>query len=154
PEALMRDTVPGADVAAAVRLYRAHHPSVMQAHTHLLPDVAETLTALHRSGLRLAVCSNKPAPFTRRLLDFLQLSPLIDVVTGPEDTPRPKPAPDMLLLTLRRLHVTPLSALYVGDMVIDIETARAAGVAVWIVPTGSQEKAELAAAKPDRLLRN
>ena len=40
-------------------------------------------------------------------------------------------------VALQRLAVTPPEALYVGDMTVDIDTARAAGVAVWVVPTGS-----------------
>ena len=37
-------------------------------------------------------------------------------------------------------------------MTVDIETARAAGVTVWVVPTGSDDRAALTAARPDRLL--
>jgi phosphoglycolate phosphatase len=44
--------------------------------------------------------------------------------------------------------------LYVGDMTVDIQTARAAGVRVWVVPTGSDERGRLEAAQPDRLLRD
>ena len=60
----------------------------------------------------------------------------------------------MLLLALRRLGVAAESALYVGDMVIDVQTARAANVAVWAVPTGSEAEGALSAAGPDRLLRD
>ena len=42
--------------------------------------------------------------------------------------------------------------LYVGDMVVDVQTARGAGVTVWIVPTGSDDRDTLVAAKPDRML--
>src|SRR5262249_50485781 len=82
------------------------------------------------------------------------LAPMIDVVLGPEDVARPKPAPDMLLLGLERLQINAAEALYIGDMVVDIETARAAGVAVWVVPTGSNDRATLEAGRPDRLLES
>jgi phosphoglycolate phosphatase-like HAD superfamily hydrolase len=39
-------------------------------------------------------------------------------------------------------------------MTVDIETARAAGVAVWVVPTGSDSRAALEAARPDRMLES
>jgi phosphoglycolate phosphatase-like HAD superfamily hydrolase len=39
-------------------------------------------------------------------------------------------------------------------MAVDIETARSAGVAVWVVPTGSDSLAALEAAGPDRILRD
>jgi phosphoglycolate phosphatase len=152
PDHLLRHTVPGSDPAADVVRYRAHHPSVMHAGTRLLPGAAEALAGLKHAGRKLGVCSNKPVPFTRDLLAHLGLMPLLDVVLGPEDVARPKPAPDMLLAALARLGVPAAAALYVGDMTVDVETARAAGVAVWVVPTGSDPVERLAAARPDRLL--
>jgi phosphoglycolate phosphatase len=152
PDYLLEHTVPGTDVATDLARYRAHHPSVLRTGTRLLPGAAEAVAGLKQAGLPLAVCSNKPRAFTRELLDFLGLAASIDVMLGPEDVARPKPAPDMLLAALRRLAVAPAEALYVGDMVVDIETARGAGVAVWVVPTGSDDRAALVASRPDRLL--
>ncbi len=152
PDLLMESTVGQGSVARNVTLYRAHHPSVMREGTKLLPGVAAALAELQRRGLRLAVCSNKPVAFTRQLLVWLGVAEHFEVVLGPEDVPCPKPAPDMLLQALRQLNVPAGEALYVGDMVVDIQTARAAGVTVWVVPTGSDARAVLEAAKPDRLL--
>jgi 2-phosphoglycolate phosphatase len=152
PAYLLQHTVPGGNLDRDVASYRAHHPSVMRNGTRLLPGVADTLHVLKTAGFDLAVCSNKPRDFTRELLGYLGLGPLIEVAVGPEDAPKIKPAPDMLLIALKQLQVSPAEALYVGDMVVDIETARAAGVTVWVVPTGSDEPSTLQAAKPDRLL--
>src|SRR5262245_5303003 len=135
PVYLIQHTVPGADLDAGLARYRAHHPSVMCSGTRLLPGAAECVTTLHRAGQKLAVCSNKPVLFTRQLLEHLGLLPFLDTVVGPEDVSHPKPAPDMLLLGLRRLGVSPAETLYVGDMTVDIATARAASVRVWVVPT-------------------
>jgi 2-phosphoglycolate phosphatase len=154
PVYLLEHTVGQGDVEADVARYRAHHPSVMYAQTKLLPGVADALAAVKRTGRCAAVCSNKPRAFTVELLKHLQIATLIDAVVGPEDTPQPKPAPDMLLLALERLGVSAQEALYIGDMVVDIETARAAGVAVWSVPTGSDTLEVLQRAYPDRLLRD
>jgi phosphoglycolate phosphatase len=152
PEHLLRLTVPAGDVAANVAAYKAHHPSVLRSGTQLLPGAAELLAALHGRGLLLAVCSNKPVAFTRELLDILALARYFHAVLGPEDVPHPKPAPDMLRVGLARLHVEPQQALYIGDMTVDVETARAAGVPVWVVATGSDTAEALARAAPDRLL--
>jgi phosphoglycolate phosphatase len=153
PEHLLRTTVGGGDVAADVAAYRAHHPSVLRSGTRLLPGAAEALRTLHSRGLHLAVCSNKPVTFTRQLLDYLDVAKYLKIVLGPEDVARPKPAPDMLLAALGRLNVRAAEALYVGDMTVDVETARAAGVMVWVVATGSDEPDALARAKPDRMLQ-
>lgn len=152
-EHLLQDLVPGTDVVEDAARYRAHHPTVLRSGTRLLPEVARTLLALKCQGLKMGVCSNKPARFTRELVRILEIE-VFEVVLGPEDVAHMKPAPDMLHEALRRLDVPPAEAVYVGDMVIDIETARAAGMRVWVVPTGSDEHGKLEAARPDRLLRN
>ena len=134
PIHLLRRTVPNSDIAIDLAKYRTHHPSVLRSGTHLLPGVAKTLREL------------------RQLVKILGLTGLVDAVVGPEDAPRIKPAPDMLLAILSRLAVVPTQALYVGDMVVDVETARSAGVTVWVIPTGSDSKETLAKASADRLL--
>ncbi len=154
PAHLLSHTVSVGDVEANVAAYKAHHPSVLLSGTQLLPGAAEALRALHERGLRLAVCSNKPVAFTRDLVSMLAVASYLDAVLGPEDVPRPKPAPDMLLAGLSRLGVSAVEALYVGDMTVDIETARAAGMMVWVVPTGSDEPETLRRARPDRMLND
>ncbi|HEV3144298.1 MAG TPA: HAD-IA family hydrolase [Gemmataceae bacterium] len=150
---LLQHTVPGTDLESDAALYRAHHPSVLVEGTRLLPDVAETLSQLHSRLIKLAVCSNKPAQFTRILVQQLGIAKFLAEVLGPEDAPQPKPAPDMLLAALRRLKVEAKEALYVGDMTVDIQTARAAAVAVWVIPTGSDSRDDLIAARPDRIIK-
>jgi phosphoglycolate phosphatase len=151
---LLKHCMPGADPELAQRLYREHHPSVLESGTVLLPGALNTLRALHERGLKVAICSNKPAPFTRTLVRTTGLSQFVDEVIGPEDVARPKPAPDMILEALKRLRLSTDEAVYVGDMTVDIQTARAAEVHVWIVATGSDTREALEAAKPDRLLDN
>jgi phosphoglycolate phosphatase-like HAD superfamily hydrolase len=92
--------------------------------------------------------------FSRDLVAYLKIAPLLEVVLGPEDVARPKPAPDMLLAALQRLGVSAVESLYVGDMSVDVETARGAGVKVWVVATGSEERDVLERARPDRLFSN
>src|SRR5690349_12109362 len=134
---LLEHTVPAGSLEANSAAYRAHHPSVLRSGTRLLPGAAEALNALQQRGLLLGVCSNKPVDFTRELVAYLGIASCLNVVVGPEDVPHPKPAPDMLRAALSRLKVAADEALYVGDMGVDIQTARAEGVSVWVVPTGS-----------------
>jgi len=154
PEYLLRHTVPGGDLPADLAAYRSHHPSVMVTMTQLLPGAAELVRGLHRLGKRVGLCSNKPRLFSRDLLAHLGIADCFRLVLGPEDVPRPKPAPDMLQHALRGLALPATAVLYVGDMTVDIQTARAAGVSVWVVPTGSEERATLEQARPDRLLES
>lgn len=136
---LMGDLVPGAPVDEAVARYREHHATVMFAETRLMPGVAETIPELARRGLCLGVCSNKRVEFTRELVRSLGLDPHFTCVLGPDDVgQRAKPDPAMLLEGLSRLGVSPADAVYVGDMIVDVQTAKAAGVLSWIVlPDGT-----------------
>ncbi|MBX9623422.1 MAG: HAD-IA family hydrolase [Gemmataceae bacterium] len=150
---LMTKLVPGADPAEAVSLYRGHHPSVMIGGTRLMPGVAQTLPALHRRGLTMAVCSNKNVGFTEKLTAALGIGQYFTAVLGPESVGgRAKPDPAMLIEGLNRLSVSPREAVYVGDMAIDVHTARAAGVPVWLVPGGAAGQESATAAGPDRVL--
>jgi 2-phosphoglycolate phosphatase len=152
PEYLLTHTAPNGRLADDLACYRAHHPSVMLPLTRLLPGARLLLAALHRRGKKIGLCSNKPRPFSQQLLQHLEVSAYFDVVLGPEDVPLPKPAPDMLLRAIQRLGLPSDHVLYVGDMTVDIQTARSAGVRVWAVATGSEERRALEDAKPDRLL--
>ena len=153
---LMGDLVPGAPVEEAVARYREHHGRIMIAETRLLPGVSETIPELARRGLCLGVCSNKRVEFTRELVRSLGLSGYFMCVLGPDDVgQRAKPDPAMLLEGLSRLKVSANEAVYIGDMIVDVQTARAAGVPVWLVSNdesgGSTPVDDMGA---DRVLRS
>lgn len=149
---LLRETCPTGDHQDNVALYLKHHPSVIKSQTRLLDGVESTLRRLIAGGVLLAVCSNKPVELTKQLLDELGMSGWFATVLGPESVGQPKPAPDMLLQAAADLNVSIDQALYVGDMPVDIETARAARMTVWVIASGTTSARDLAAAHPDRLL--
>ncbi|MBN9119620.1 MAG: HAD-IA family hydrolase [Planctomycetes bacterium] len=153
----MADLVPVAPVDEAVARYREHHARVMVPQTRLMPGAAEALPELARRGLCLGVCSNKRVEFTRELVRALGLNEYFACVLGPDDVGgRAKPDPAMLLEGLARLGASAADALYVGDMVVDVQTARAAGIAVWIISndgTGEFVPVE-GEPRPDHVLRS
>ncbi|TDI31881.1 MAG: HAD family hydrolase [Acidobacteria bacterium] len=151
-ESLMEDAVGPAQVVRAVALFRERYDVICEERTTLLPGVAGTLPRLAAGGLRLGVATNKPTRFAVRILRALGLMPPVRAVLGPGEGIPPKPRPEMLLKVLADLGVSRRQALYVGDMEIDIETARRADVDVWVVPTGSCSRSQLMAASPDVLL--
>ena len=150
-EHLMANILPDIDPNAAARVYRGHHPTVMKSHTRLLPGVSEGLAALKGAGVKLGVCSNKLSDFTRALLGMFGIDHDFDAVYGPDIAGAAKPDPAMLLKALEQLRVPKEDALYVGDMEVDIETGRRAGVETWVMPTGSNDQATLQAAHASRL---
>ena len=151
---LMETLVPTAPAEAAMDVYREHHAATMLAGTRLFPGVADTLAELRRRGYTLAVCSNKRVDFTRRLVADLDVGGLFAAVLGPEDVGVPKPHPAMLLEAAKRLGAAPAESVYVGDMAVDVEAGKAAGMTVWLVPGGAGDPAEAVAAGPDRVLES
>jgi phosphoglycolate phosphatase len=150
---LMKNLVPVAPLNDAVAYYREHHQDAMLTMTRLMPGVANTLPELARRGFRMAVCSNKRVEFTRRLVERLGLGAYFTAVLGPEDVgDRPKPDPAMLLEGLTRVSAPASETVYVGDMAIDVHTARAAGIPVWLVLGGAAGHEDATASKPDRVL--
>jgi phosphoglycolate phosphatase len=63
-----------------------------------------------------------------------------------------KPHPQILRIIMKTLGVSKKETLYIGDMTVDVETGKRAGVFTVAVPTGSSTKKELADLYPDRLL--
>jgi phosphoglycolate phosphatase len=104
--------------------------------TRPFPGVEPALAALHAQGIRLGVCTNKPAAITRSILKALGLAPRFDAVIGGDSTPERKPGPAPLLACLKALDAPAGRALYIGDSETDVLTARNAGLPVILVSYG------------------
>lgn len=126
--------VPSADeVQALTRRFLDLYEAAAADRTTAYPGVASTLRHLQASGLRLGLCTNKPERATRLLLAALELDPLFDVVVGGDTLAGVlKPDPRPLLHALDALGATAEQAVMVGDSLIDVASARAAGLRVLI----------------------
>ncbi|MDR2141326.1 MAG: HAD family hydrolase [Deltaproteobacteria bacterium] len=100
-------------------------PSLTQEVT-IYPGVEEFLVAARERGYLLAVGTNRANPWFD--LAVLGLAKYFDTAVGVTDVPRPKPDPDILLTALKQLGNGCDEAVYIGDSLVDIEAARAAGI--------------------------
>jgi 2-phosphoglycolate phosphatase len=141
------------NVAEGVALFRERYATEGIESTRLLPGADEVTRILRERGLPLVIASNKPATFSRAILAHLGLKDRFAVITGPDDGFSPKPAPDMVIVALAAIGAKAAEALFVGDMPVDVLTARAAEMKVAVVPTGSSTREELLAASPDIVLQ-
>src|ERR1700733_2877862 len=84
----------------------------------------------------LAVLTNKPENPTRRLLKAFALDRFIPhVIGGDSGWPR-KPDPAGLLELIRRVTGSSSTTLFIGDSMVDVETARRAQVAICFAAYG------------------
>lgn len=148
-EMLIEEAVGKENVAEGVRVFRAHYKDEGPARTTLLPGADDVTSALTARGVPLAIASNKPSYFSRQLIDALGIGERFRSVVGPDQSFPPKPDPAMVLAALDDLAARPEETLFVGDMTVDVDTARAAGVWIAVLPTGSATREELVASAPD-----
>lgn len=151
-EALVAKVLPEELRAEAVQRFRFRYKVNAPKLTRLMPDAELVVAELWRRGVKLSIASNKPAVFSRQLLAGFGLADLFAFIGGPDLGYREKPDPGMVLAALEAMGVPASETLYVGDMTVDVETARAAGLAVAVVPLGSSTREELEALGPDHLL--
>jgi phosphoglycolate phosphatase len=77
------------------------------------------------------------------ILDRLGLLRFLGHVAGPDTVGTTKPDPAMIGDCLETLRVAASEAVYVGDMVLDVESGTRAGVSVMLVVGGSASAEEL-----------
>ncbi|MFZ5800593.1 MAG: HAD family hydrolase [Candidatus Omnitrophota bacterium] len=146
--------VPAEKLKAALKIYQAHHRKSLLRHTRLIAGALKTLKYLKQKGYWLAVASNRPRAFSEIVLKKLKLDGIFDYVLCGDELQKPKPHPDILISLIRRFAINKKQTLFVGDMTIDINTGKAAGVRTVAVLTGSSRRKALASLKPFKLMRS
>ena len=104
--------------------------------TTIYPHALELLDELATRGLKLAICTNKPAGITEDVLVKLGLRGAFSAVVAGTDALPKKPNPAMLLAALSALGVYPDEAVMIGDSGADVGAAEAAGIPVIAVTYG------------------
>lgn len=150
--------------------FRQHYMEHSLDTTRPYDGIPEMLLSLKARGCRLAVVSNKMMAATQELIRHF-FPDTIEVAIGEHEAEgiRKKPAPDTVFAALDALGIPrtnlglsgnpSLSAVYVGDSDVDIETAHNAGLPCISVLWGFRDRefllqhgATTFAAAPDNLL--
>ncbi len=104
----------------------------------------DVVDALHGRGLKLGLATNDGEASARAQLAELGLDAHLDFVVGYDSGHGGKPDPGMVLAFARHLGVAPARIAMVGDSVVDLRAARAAGAVAVAVLTGPSPRADLA----------
>ena len=141
------------DVPGGVQeAFESRYDEICCAESKVLEDVEATLEHLAALDVAMAVCTNKPTFFSRKILEALGLARHFRAIVGPDLAGARKPEARHVLHTLAATSCAPGEALFVGDMPIDVHAARNSGIDVAVVPTGSSSTAQLRAANADHYL--
>ena len=113
----------------------------MTVNTFLFPETEEVLTRLKTRGAKIGIISTK---YRYRIMELLSKN-FLDIIVGGEDVKEPKPSPEGVLLAIKEFGCNKEEVLYIGDSIVDAETAQSAQVDFAGVLHGATTREELSA---------
>jgi phosphoglycolate phosphatase len=123
--------------------FRAEYEAQPCKHTRPYLRVRETLRAI---DVDKAVATNKPGELSRTILSRLGLASEFIAILGEDDVGARKPDPLIVDILRGKVGASRAQTLYVGDSLVDAETAQAAGVDLCLVTHGYAAPDAIAAA--------
>lgn len=104
------------------------------------PGIEAAMDALAQAGVTLAVCTNKPAGLSRALIATLGWEGRFAANLGGDSLEVRKPHPQHVLATIEAAGGDVRSCAFVGDSIVDVTAAQAAGVPVVAVSFGFPDR--------------
>ena len=99
-------------------------------YTHIdgcYEGMSEAMHALKERGYTIAILSNKPDPFLKKISDILFPDGIVSIAMGQTDLPK-KPDPTVPLMIAKELGFEPSEVAFIGDSDVDIFTGINAGM--------------------------
>lgn len=107
---------------------------------------------IRRKGGIVGIVTNSGRGPVQAILENNRFLPFVSLVITRNEMGRMKPSPDGLLEAKRILGLETQDILYVGDSVLDIESAKSAKITCASIPTGIHRADELRNLSPDYML--
>ncbi len=114
-------------ISKALEIYKGHYGLCYCNKTALYPGIKDALSVLSKSGINLAVLSNKQDEAVKVIISELLPEIPFSYVLGQGMFPT-KPSPDAVNHIMDGVGVTPTETAFVGDSNIDMLTAQNSGV--------------------------
>lgn len=130
-------------IAEAVQRFETHYAKQFNQMTKLYEGISKMLTFLQKRGFKMAILSNKPDSFTKMCAIKYLRQWHFEAVYGARDGVPRKPHPQGALDVAEVLHVKPQECYYLGDTMIDMQTASGAGMRAIGALWGFRDEEEL-----------
>ncbi|KRE48163.1 pyrophosphatase PpaX [Paenibacillus sp. Soil522] len=115
------------DVTQLVAAYREVNLRLHDEYVKAFDYVNEVIEKLHGQGIQIGVVTTKMRLTTERGLKYTGLYDYIDAIVTIDDVVNPKPHAEPVSKAIGLLEADPSSTIMVGDSIVDIESAIAAG---------------------------
>ena len=136
------------------QLFIEHAHEIMIDQTYFFKPVPVVLNKLRQRGVLLGIVSTKFRYRIESILERDKLEELFAVVIGGEDVDNHKPDPEGLIKAMSALKVSSEQCFYIGDSIIDAETAMRAQVDFIAVLSGVTKKEDFKEAKTCKIVHN
>lgn len=120
--------------------------------TKLYPGFAAAIKKLHDSGIKTGIVTNKPSKILTEILEYFGIAEFFDAPIGADKVKHLKPAPDGILMALKKFGVQAEEAIMVGDSYTDIGAGHAAGTLTAACLKGMGDKKKMLEQKPELIL--
>jgi phosphoglycolate phosphatase len=124
-------------IKIAHKLYRENYLNFLKDNVKLMKGSIEVLNQIKDKKIKIALATNRSKFCLNFILDQAGIKNYFDILLCADDVKNPKPDPEIILKILKETGLKKEETFYVGDMDIDYETGRNAGVDTYIVLTGS-----------------
>jgi phosphoglycolate phosphatase len=134
--------------AEFAHLFKERADEAMAERTVIYPTLSSTIKALKHAHVKMGIVSTK---YRYRIEDILRREEMLsffDVIVGSEDVQVHKPDPEGVRIAIERSEVSAQQALYVGDSVVDAETALRGKIPFVAVLTGVTQRQAFDSYKP------
>ncbi len=131
------------DIDEALRIYRLHHKKSLRKYARFNPYAKSLLVFLRKNAKKIAIASNRPRFFTNIIISTLKMGRLVDYILCGDEIRSHKPKPKILNMIVKKFGVDKKDAVFVGDMNIDLETARRAKMDAIFIKGGSSSLADI-----------
>lgn len=115
------------EVSHLVAAYREVNLRLHDEFVKSFDYVNEVLETLHGKGIQIGVVTTKMRLTTERGLKYVGLADYIDAIVTIDDVVNPKPHPEPVSMAIKLLGADPATTIMVGDSIVDMQSAKAAG---------------------------
>ena len=144
--------VPEERADEGVLIYREIYAQEAFGLTKPFPGVREALESLRSSGVVMAIATSRSSRSLHIMLESMGFTHFFSDILTADDHFAYKPAPDMVLALLERLHCSNDRTLVVGDTTYDIMMGSGARCRTCGVTWGNHDRATLSTASPDWII--
>lgn len=136
----------------AIQIFRELYAVNTSVRSCLYDGVPEAMEFLKSTGVKMGCVTNKASEFTLPLLEDLGISDYFETILCGDMVERKKPDPLPLIMSAKKLAVSPQSSLMIGDSMSDVNAARAAKFSIICMSYGYNHGEDIRDYDPDAVI--